>query len=71
MVYYRCFQRPGLKTPAEFADQLAIHVNHLNRNVKSGKTTSQVIAERIAQEASCSFKAYKLECNGNFLVPGL
>jgi AraC-like DNA-binding protein len=51
-------QQIRLKAPAEFADQLAMHVNHLNRNVKSviGKTTSQVIAERIAQEARALLK---------------
>jgi AraC-like DNA-binding protein len=42
-----------LKTPSDFANQLAVHVNHLNRAVKetTGKTTSQLIAERISQEA--------------------
>jgi AraC family transcriptional regulator, transcriptional activator of pobA len=41
-----------LRTASEFADQLAIHVNHLNRAVKENldKTTTQVIAERIVQE---------------------
>ncbi|MBO9204639.1 MULTISPECIES: helix-turn-helix domain-containing protein [Niastella] len=51
-------QQLKLKTPAEFAEQLAVHVNHLNRNVKAvmGKTTTQVIAERIAQEARALLK---------------
>ncbi|AEV98087.1 transcriptional regulator [Niastella koreensis] len=51
-------QQIKLKTPAEFAGQLAVHVNHLNRNVKTimGKTTSQVIAERMAQEARALLK---------------
>ncbi|MFD3274680.1 helix-turn-helix domain-containing protein [Aquirufa echingensis] len=42
-----------LKTPSDFANQLAVHVNHLNRAVKETtiKTTSQLIAERISQEA--------------------
>ena len=42
-----------MRTASEFADQLAVHVNHLNRAVKSttGKTTTQVIAERVLQEA--------------------
>jgi AraC-like DNA-binding protein len=42
-----------LRTASEFADQLNIHVNHLNRAVKANlnKTTTQVIAERISQEA--------------------
>jgi AraC family transcriptional activator of pobA len=51
-------QQIKLKTPAEFASQLAIHVNHLNKSVKTvmGKTTSQVIAERLAQEARALLK---------------
>lgn len=42
-----------LRTPSEFAAQLNVHVNHLNRAVREtcGKTTSQIIGERIAQEA--------------------
>jgi AraC family transcriptional activator of pobA len=42
-----------LRTASEFADQLNIHVNHLNRAVKENldKTTTQVIADRIVQEA--------------------
>jgi AraC-like DNA-binding protein len=51
-------QRVSIKTPAEFANQLAVHVNHLNRSVKTviGKTTTQVIAERVAQEARTLLK---------------
>jgi len=48
-------QHPSIqiKSASEFADQLNIHVNHLNRAVKETlqKTTTQVIAERIIQEA--------------------
>lgn len=42
-----------LRTPAAFADQLNVHVNHLNRAIQETlqKTTSQVIAERLVQEA--------------------
>lgn len=42
-----------LRAPSDFAHQLNIHVNHLNRAIKStsGKTTSQVISDRILQEA--------------------
>ncbi len=42
-----------LRSPSDYAHQLNIHVNHLNRAIKKtiGKTTSQVIAERILQEA--------------------
>lgn len=46
-------QRMNLRTASDFANQLAIHVNHLNRAVKetTQKTTSQVIADRILQES--------------------
>lgn len=46
-------QRLNLRTPAAFADQLAIHVNHLNRALKktTQKSTSKIIQERILQEA--------------------
>lgn len=46
-------QRMLLRTPVDFANQLAVHVNHLNRALKdtTGKTTSQLIADRVAQEA--------------------
>lgn len=42
-----------LRTPSAFAVQLNIHVNSLNRAVRftRGKTTSEVINERIVQEA--------------------
>ncbi len=42
-----------LRSPSDFADQLNIHVNHLNRSIKESleKTTTQVIAERILQES--------------------
>ncbi len=41
------------RTPSDFAEQLNVHVNHLNRSVKqaTGKTTSQLIAERILLES--------------------
>ncbi|MDF2157227.1 helix-turn-helix transcriptional regulator [Algoriphagus sp. CAU 1675] len=47
-----------LRTPAEFADQLNVHVNHLNRAVKemTQKTTSQMIGDRILQEAKVLLK---------------
>ncbi len=48
-------QHPAIqiKSAYEFADQLNVHVNHLNRAVKENlqKTTTQVIAERLVQEA--------------------
>lgn len=42
-----------LRSASKFADQLNVHVNHLNRAVKENlqKTTTQVIAERVIQEA--------------------
>jgi len=46
-------QRISFRSPCEFADQLSVHVNHLNRAVKvtTEKTTSMIIAERLLQEA--------------------
>ena len=46
-------QRINLRSASEFANQLNVHVNHLNRAVKeiTRKTTSQLIAERVLQEA--------------------
>lgn len=48
----------SLRSPSDFAQQLNVHVNHLNRAVKEtvGKTTSQLIAERILQEAKILLK---------------
>jgi len=42
-----------LRSASDFANQLNVHVNHLNRAVKeiTQKTTTQVISERILQEA--------------------
>jgi AraC family transcriptional activator of pobA len=42
-----------LKTAADYARSLSVHVNHLNRSVKeiTGKTTTDHIATRITQEA--------------------
>lgn len=47
-----------LRTAADFAGQLNIHVNHLNRAVKETtlKTTTQLIAERLLQEAKVLLK---------------
>ncbi|MDF7813777.1 helix-turn-helix domain-containing protein [Hymenobacter sp. YC55] len=46
-------QQLALKTPQEFADRLAVQVNHLNKAVKqvTGKPTSAHIAGRILDEA--------------------
>jgi AraC family transcriptional activator of pobA len=54
-------QRINLRSPSDFATQLNIHVNHLNRALKetSRKTTSRIIAERILQEAKILLKHSK------------
>ncbi len=46
-------QRFSLRSAKDFAGQLSIHVNHLNRAVKrtTGKTTTSLIGERLAAEA--------------------
>lgn len=47
-----------LRSASDFANQLNVHVNHLNRAVKetTEKTTSQIIAERILQESKILLK---------------
>jgi AraC-like DNA-binding protein len=51
-------QQIVLRSAAEFAKQLSVHVNHLNRALKetTGKTTTQLIAERVIQEARALLK---------------
>jgi AraC-like DNA-binding protein len=51
-------QRVKLRSAQAFAQQLAVHVNHLNRALKevTGKTTTQLIAERLVQEAHALLK---------------
>jgi AraC family transcriptional regulator, transcriptional activator of pobA len=46
-------QRLRLRTAKDFADQLAVHVNHLNKVLKdgTGRTTTELIGGRLAQEA--------------------
>ena len=46
-------QQVVLRAPSQYAAQLSVHVNHLNRALRlvSGKTTSRLIAERLTQEA--------------------
>jgi len=46
-------QQMELRRPADFAAHLSVHVNHLNHSLKevTGKTTSQLIADRVAREA--------------------
>lgn len=45
--------RMKLRFPAEFSDELSVSINHLNRILKTftGKTTSQLIADRIIYES--------------------
>ncbi len=51
-------QQLNLRSAADFARQLSVHVNHLNRALKevTGKTTSDLIADRIVQEAKALLK---------------
>jgi len=51
-------QAVNLRSASDYANQLNVHVNHLNRAVKETtlKTTSQVIAERILKEAKILLK---------------
>ena len=51
-------QRVRLRSAESFAGQLAVHVNHLNRelNEVTGKTTTQLIASRLTQEAHALLK---------------
>ena len=52
-------QRIALNTPASFANQLNIHINHLNKALKeiTGETTSGLINSRITQEAKTLLKS--------------
>lgn len=47
-----------LRTPKDYADRLAIHVNHLNKVLKehTGQTTSELIGKRLIQEAKILLK---------------
>ncbi|MNT10712.1 HTH-type transcriptional activator RhaS [compost metagenome] len=51
-------QRLQLRTANDFAERLAVHVNHLNKILKdnTGKTTTHVISARITQEAKILLK---------------
>ncbi|AMR32819.1 transcriptional regulator [Mucilaginibacter sp. PAMC 26640] len=46
-------QRFSLRSAKDFAEQLSVHVNHLNRAIRqtTGKTTTDHIMERLATEA--------------------
>ena len=51
-------QQVYLRTAKDYADQLAIHVNYLNRVLKetTGRTTTDLISSRMAQEAQVLLK---------------
>ncbi len=51
-------QTVRLRSASEYASQLNVHVNHLNRAIKetTQKTTTQIIAERILQESKILLK---------------
>lgn len=51
-------QRFTMRSPRDFADQLAVHVNHLNRAIRltTGKTTTDHIFERLVSEAKILLK---------------
>jgi AraC-like DNA-binding protein len=54
-------QRLQLKTAKDYADRLAVHVNYLNKKLKdsTGKTTTEIIAERVIQEAKILLRQTK------------
>lgn len=51
-------QRLELRTAKDYAQRLAIHVNHLNKVLRenTGRTTTELIGSRIAQEAKILLK---------------
>ncbi|HUP11744.1 MAG TPA: helix-turn-helix transcriptional regulator [Niastella sp.] len=51
-------QRYTLRSARDFAEQLAVHVNHLNRAIRltTGKTTTDHIFERLTSEAKTLLK---------------
>jgi AraC-like DNA-binding protein len=51
-------QALNLRSASDFAKQLNVHVNHLNRAVKENtdKTTSQIIADRLLRESKILLK---------------
>lgn len=51
-------QRFRLRSASDFAQQLSVHVNHLNRSIRetTGKTTTEHISERLASEAKALLK---------------
>ncbi|QHV93884.1 helix-turn-helix domain-containing protein [Spirosoma endbachense] len=51
-------QRFMLRSAADYAQRLAVHVNHLNRAIRAttGKTTTEHISERLVSEAGALLK---------------
>jgi AraC family transcriptional activator of pobA len=51
-------QRLALRTAKDFAQRLAVHVNHLNKVLKehTGKTTTELISNRLIHEAKILLK---------------
>lgn len=51
-------QKLHLRTAKDYADRLAVHVNHLNKVLKenTGKTTTEIITGRIMEEAKILLK---------------
>jgi AraC family transcriptional regulator, transcriptional activator of pobA len=51
-------QRFSLRSAKDFAEKLYVHVNHLNRAIKvtTGKTTTDLISQRLASEAQALLK---------------
>jgi len=54
-------QKINLRSASDFAEQLNVHVNHLNRALRetTNKTTSQIITERVLQESKILLKHSK------------
>ena len=51
-------QRLSLRSAKDYADRLAVHVNHLNKVLKemTGSTTTELISQRVIQEAKILLK---------------
>lgn len=61
-------QKLNLRTAKDYADRLAVHVNHLNKVLKQnlGKTTTEIITSRVIQEAKILLKQTNSEYFLNF-----
>ena len=51
-------QKLQLRTAKDYADRLAVHVNHLNKILKenTGRTTTELIGRRVTEEAKLLLK---------------